>query len=135
MDAALGHLVFSMKYDVIGDQEHLRLMLRYNVLLSLYVTCFLSHLCIFSPSLVSSVSQTSSVQYPLQLSFTLFSLLLLLSMTLFSHWTCNNSAYNIHVWHLFMFYIEYTHKCLDRAKIARKKSISHHLTVCLVMNF
>lgn len=29
MDAALGHLVFSMKYDVIGDQEHLRLMLRY----------------------------------------------------------------------------------------------------------
>lgn len=30
MDAALGHLVFSMKYDVIGDQEHLRLMLRYN---------------------------------------------------------------------------------------------------------
>uniref|UniRef100_A0A3Q3WQI9 Rap-GAP domain-containing protein n=1 Tax=Mola mola TaxID=94237 RepID=A0A3Q3WQI9_MOLML len=28
MDASLGHLVFSMKYDVIGDQEHLRLMLR-----------------------------------------------------------------------------------------------------------
>ncbi|XP_078803426.1 rap1 GTPase-activating protein 1 isoform X26 [Oryzias latipes] len=28
MDAALGHLVFSVKYDVIGDQEHLRLMLR-----------------------------------------------------------------------------------------------------------
>ncbi|XP_073731323.1 rap1 GTPase-activating protein 1 isoform X14 [Misgurnus anguillicaudatus] len=28
MDSALGHLVFSMKYDVIGDQEHLRLMLR-----------------------------------------------------------------------------------------------------------
>ncbi|KAM4612947.1 rap1 GTPase-activating protein 1 [Polymixia lowei] len=28
MDTALGHLVFSMKYDVIGDQEHLRLMLR-----------------------------------------------------------------------------------------------------------
>ncbi|XP_066547629.1 rap1 GTPase-activating protein 1 isoform X3 [Amia ocellicauda] len=28
MDAALGHLVFSMKYDVIGDQEHLRLLLR-----------------------------------------------------------------------------------------------------------
>ncbi|XP_054641313.1 rap1 GTPase-activating protein 1 isoform X7 [Dunckerocampus dactyliophorus] len=28
MDAALGHLVFSLKYDVIGDQEHLRLMLR-----------------------------------------------------------------------------------------------------------
>ncbi|XP_054906281.1 rap1 GTPase-activating protein 1 isoform X2 [Poeciliopsis prolifica] len=28
MDAALGHLVFSMKYEVIGDQEHLRLMLR-----------------------------------------------------------------------------------------------------------
>ncbi|XP_068172280.1 rap1 GTPase-activating protein 1 isoform X9 [Antennarius striatus] len=28
IDAALGHLVFSMKYDVIGDQEHLRLMLR-----------------------------------------------------------------------------------------------------------
>uniref|UniRef100_A0A3B3XZL7 Rap-GAP domain-containing protein n=1 Tax=Poecilia mexicana TaxID=48701 RepID=A0A3B3XZL7_9TELE len=24
MDAALGHLVFSMKYEVIGDQEHLR---------------------------------------------------------------------------------------------------------------
>uniref|UniRef100_A0A671YVD3 RAP1 GTPase activating protein n=1 Tax=Sparus aurata TaxID=8175 RepID=A0A671YVD3_SPAAU len=30
MDAALGHLIFSIKYDVIGDQEHLRLMLRYN---------------------------------------------------------------------------------------------------------
>ncbi|XP_049335144.1 rap1 GTPase-activating protein 1 isoform X2 [Astyanax mexicanus] len=28
MDTALGHLVFSVKYDVIGDQEHLRLMLR-----------------------------------------------------------------------------------------------------------
>ncbi|XP_052397462.1 rap1 GTPase-activating protein 1 isoform X1 [Carassius gibelio] len=28
VDSALGHLVFSMKYDVIGDQEHLRLMLR-----------------------------------------------------------------------------------------------------------
>ncbi|MED6283650.1 Rap1 GTPase-activating protein 1 [Characodon lateralis] len=28
VDAALGHLVFSMKYEVIGDQEHLRLMLR-----------------------------------------------------------------------------------------------------------
>ncbi|XP_057713991.1 rap1 GTPase-activating protein 1 isoform X8 [Corythoichthys intestinalis] len=27
-DCALGHLVFSLKYDVIGDQEHLRLMLR-----------------------------------------------------------------------------------------------------------
>lgn len=29
MDSALGHLVFSVKYEVIGDQEHLRLMLRY----------------------------------------------------------------------------------------------------------
>ncbi|XP_076133298.1 rap1 GTPase-activating protein 1 isoform X3 [Alosa pseudoharengus] len=28
VDSALGHLVFSVKYDVIGDQEHLRLMLR-----------------------------------------------------------------------------------------------------------
>ncbi|XP_026222968.1 rap1 GTPase-activating protein 1 isoform X6 [Anabas testudineus] len=28
VDSALGHLVFSIKYDVIGDQEHLRLMLR-----------------------------------------------------------------------------------------------------------
>uniref|UniRef100_A0A8C5PQN2 RAP1 GTPase activating protein n=1 Tax=Leptobrachium leishanense TaxID=445787 RepID=A0A8C5PQN2_9ANUR len=28
MDSALGHLVFSIKYDVIGDQEHLRLLLR-----------------------------------------------------------------------------------------------------------
>ncbi|XP_055366005.1 rap1 GTPase-activating protein 1 isoform X7 [Betta splendens] len=28
VDGALGHLVFSIKYDVIGDQEHLRLMLR-----------------------------------------------------------------------------------------------------------
>ncbi|XP_067872934.1 rap1 GTPase-activating protein 1 isoform X11 [Heterodontus francisci] len=28
MDSALGHLVFSLKYDVIGDQEHLRLLLR-----------------------------------------------------------------------------------------------------------
>uniref|UniRef100_A0A672GQM8 RAP1 GTPase activating protein n=1 Tax=Salarias fasciatus TaxID=181472 RepID=A0A672GQM8_SALFA len=44
MDAALGHLVFSMKYDVIGDQEHLRLMLRYSFLLSSSLTCFGSHL-------------------------------------------------------------------------------------------
>lgn len=28
VDSVLGHLVFSVKYDVIGDQEHLRLMLR-----------------------------------------------------------------------------------------------------------
>ncbi|XP_059511549.1 rap1 GTPase-activating protein 1 isoform X10 [Stegostoma tigrinum] len=28
IDSALGHLVFSVKYDVIGDQEHLRLLLR-----------------------------------------------------------------------------------------------------------
>ncbi|XP_029975396.1 rap1 GTPase-activating protein 1-like isoform X2 [Salarias fasciatus] len=28
VDGSLGHLVFSLKYDVIGDQEHLRLMLR-----------------------------------------------------------------------------------------------------------
>ncbi|XP_065135769.2 rap1 GTPase-activating protein 1 isoform X3 [Paramisgurnus dabryanus] len=28
MDSVLGHLVFSVKYDVIGDQEHLRLLLR-----------------------------------------------------------------------------------------------------------
>lgn len=28
LDAALGHLVFSLKYDVIGAQEHLRLLLR-----------------------------------------------------------------------------------------------------------
>ncbi|XP_041712321.1 rap1 GTPase-activating protein 1 isoform X5 [Coregonus clupeaformis] len=28
VDGALGHLVFSLKYDEIGDQEHLRLMLR-----------------------------------------------------------------------------------------------------------
>uniref|UniRef100_H2UG19 RAP1 GTPase activating protein a n=1 Tax=Takifugu rubripes TaxID=31033 RepID=H2UG19_TAKRU len=28
VDSVLGHLVFSLKYDVIGDQEHLRLMLR-----------------------------------------------------------------------------------------------------------
>ncbi|KAM9035268.1 rap1 GTPase-activating protein 1 isoform X4 [Sarcophilus harrisii] len=28
LDTALGHLVFSLKYDVIGDQEHLRLLLR-----------------------------------------------------------------------------------------------------------
>ncbi|XP_055022088.1 rap1 GTPase-activating protein 1 isoform X5 [Boleophthalmus pectinirostris] len=28
VDTALGHLVFSLKYDEIGDQEHLRLMLR-----------------------------------------------------------------------------------------------------------
>lgn len=28
LDAALGQLVFSLKYDVIGDQEHLRLLLR-----------------------------------------------------------------------------------------------------------
>ncbi|TFJ98487.1 Rap1 GTPase-activating protein 1 [Platysternon megacephalum] len=28
LDTALGHLIFSLKYDVIGDQEHLRLLLR-----------------------------------------------------------------------------------------------------------
>ncbi|XP_032444151.1 rap1 GTPase-activating protein 1-like isoform X6 [Xiphophorus hellerii] len=28
LDSSLGHLVFSIKYDEIGDQEHLRLMLR-----------------------------------------------------------------------------------------------------------
>ncbi|XP_035378406.1 rap1 GTPase-activating protein 1 isoform X7 [Electrophorus electricus] len=28
VDSALGHLVFSVKYEVIGEQEHLRLMLR-----------------------------------------------------------------------------------------------------------
>ncbi|XP_035243845.1 rap1 GTPase-activating protein 1 isoform X2 [Anguilla anguilla] len=28
MDSVLGHLVFSVRYDVIGDQEHLRLILR-----------------------------------------------------------------------------------------------------------
>ncbi|XP_051895143.1 rap1 GTPase-activating protein 1 isoform X2 [Pristis pectinata] len=28
IDNALGHLVFSLKYDIIGDQEHLRLLLR-----------------------------------------------------------------------------------------------------------
>ncbi|XP_017335154.1 rap1 GTPase-activating protein 1 isoform X2 [Ictalurus punctatus] len=28
VDTSLGHLVFSVKYDVIGDQEHLRLLLR-----------------------------------------------------------------------------------------------------------
>ncbi|XP_016085827.1 rap1 GTPase-activating protein 1-like [Sinocyclocheilus grahami] len=28
VDSTLGHLVFSVKYDVIGDQEHLRLLLR-----------------------------------------------------------------------------------------------------------
>uniref|UniRef100_A0A673J347 RAP1 GTPase activating protein n=1 Tax=Sinocyclocheilus rhinocerous TaxID=307959 RepID=A0A673J347_9TELE len=31
VDSTLGHLVFSVKYDVIGDQEHLRLLLRYLV--------------------------------------------------------------------------------------------------------
>lgn len=30
VDSVLGHLVFSVKYDVIGDQEHLRLLLRYR---------------------------------------------------------------------------------------------------------
>lgn len=37
MDAALGHLVFSLKYDVIGDQEHLRLMLRCVDLLRVFL--------------------------------------------------------------------------------------------------
>uniref|UniRef100_A0A8C2GSR2 RAP1 GTPase activating protein n=1 Tax=Cyprinus carpio TaxID=7962 RepID=A0A8C2GSR2_CYPCA len=31
VDSALGHLVFSVKYDVIGDQEHLRLLLSEEV--------------------------------------------------------------------------------------------------------
>uniref|UniRef100_A0A672R7X0 RAP1 GTPase activating protein n=1 Tax=Sinocyclocheilus grahami TaxID=75366 RepID=A0A672R7X0_SINGR len=30
VDSTLGHLVFSVKYDVIGDQEHLRLLLRFK---------------------------------------------------------------------------------------------------------
>lgn len=44
MDSALGHLVFSVKYEVIGDQEHLRLMLRYASLLFLisHTVCTLS---------------------------------------------------------------------------------------------
>ncbi|CAG11829.1 unnamed protein product, partial [Tetraodon nigroviridis] len=46
MDATLGHLVFSMKYDVIGDQEHLRLMLRYSSVL--YLTCFCLYFCLFN---------------------------------------------------------------------------------------
>nr|CBN80711.1 Rap1 GTPase-activating protein 1 [Dicentrarchus labrax] len=64
MDAALGHLVFSMKYDVIGDQEHLRLMLRYNLLLSLYLTSFLSHLCFFLVCEEVNVDRFYPVLYP-----------------------------------------------------------------------
>uniref|UniRef100_A0A3B3Z4I6 Rap-GAP domain-containing protein n=1 Tax=Poecilia mexicana TaxID=48701 RepID=A0A3B3Z4I6_9TELE len=48
MDAALGHLVFSMKYEVIGDQEHLRLMLRYH-----YVPLFPSISDLFCLLLIS----------------------------------------------------------------------------------
>lgn len=47
MDAALGHLVFSVKYDVIGDQEHLRLMLRYSFY-TFSLFCFLLHLQFFA---------------------------------------------------------------------------------------
>ena len=41
MDAVLGQLVFSLKYDVIGDQEHLRLLLR--------LAATLRNLCLHSP--------------------------------------------------------------------------------------
>ncbi|KAI2649761.1 Rap1 GTPase-activating protein 1 [Labeo rohita] len=46
---ALGHLVFSMKYDVIGDQEHLRLMLRCDLPSSNTAFC--------SPSILDCVPQ------------------------------------------------------------------------------
>lgn len=63
MDAALGHLVFSMKYDVIGDQEHLRLMLRYSFLLSL--TCFLHHLWFYSPAFSFIITALDFTPLPL----------------------------------------------------------------------
>lgn len=55
MDATLGHLVFSMKYDVIGDQEHLRLMLRYSlnlVFLQFYAFLIVSIRVLFTCSLL-----------------------------------------------------------------------------------
>lgn len=92
MDAALGHLVFSMKYDVIGDQEHLRLMLRYNFLLSLSLTCFLSHLCFFSPPSLLLNHTPLLCNMPCNLSlpllhfpFLCFSFSVSLSPWLFSH--------------------------------------------------
>uniref|UniRef100_A0A8C2ZMZ1 RAP1 GTPase activating protein a n=1 Tax=Cyclopterus lumpus TaxID=8103 RepID=A0A8C2ZMZ1_CYCLU len=39
VDTALGHLVFSLKYDVIGDQEHLRLMLRIVISVPNHLHC------------------------------------------------------------------------------------------------
>ena len=61
MDAALGHLIFSIKYDVIGDQEHLRLMLRYS-----FPVIFISDL--FSlPFVLSSTIALSSLSLSLSL--------------------------------------------------------------------
>lgn len=57
MDAALSHLVFSMKYEVIGDQEHLRLMLRYH-----YVSLFPSNSDSFCLLLIFFLSSLCSSQ-------------------------------------------------------------------------
>lgn len=84
MDAALGHLVFSMKYDVIGDQEHLRLMLRYSFLLSLSLTCFLHHLWfLFSWIFFYNHSPWLHSPTPPPLTFISFCLFIFLFLTYF----------------------------------------------------
>lgn len=109
MDAALGHLVFSMKYDVIGDQEHLRLMLRYSFLLSLSLTCFLHHLWFYSPEfsfIITALDFTPLLLHHLPLSHFVFSYfcfsLIFCLHCLFLHRICNspnNSPYlfSLHV--------------------------------------
>lgn len=97
MDAALGHLVFSMKYDVIGDQEHLRLMLRYSFLLSLSLTCFLHHLWFYSAEFSFIITALDFTPLPLHhlplshfvFSYFCFSLIFCLHC-LFLHRICNS---------------------------------------------
>uniref|UniRef100_A0AAY4DBY8 Rap-GAP domain-containing protein n=1 Tax=Denticeps clupeoides TaxID=299321 RepID=A0AAY4DBY8_9TELE len=45
MDSALGHLVFSVKYEVIGDQEHLRLLIRYVSIVFLIILSIFQLVC------------------------------------------------------------------------------------------
>lgn len=113
MDAALGHLVFSMKYDVIGDQEHLRLMLRYNVLLSLSLTCFLSHL--YLSFILTCWSQSSRLQY----------LFVFLHNTPFS-----TPASNIHV---MQWFLAFTHRGLPNRTIPYR--VFSQMTWLLWKNF
>lgn len=90
MDAALGHLVFSMKYDVIGDQEHLRLMLRYNTTV-VFTLVSLPFVYFHSLYLISTFDFAISHKMPRNLY----------TISFFSHhqwpWSTDNPAHNVHV--------------------------------------